>query len=447
MAVLAGLLLFFQTAESYSNQGTWATVSLSKDEVTVGEPLMITITLYTSTWFTSAPQFGEIQVPGAIMVDFPQRTGSLRKKVGSRSYPAIEKKYLAYPMVAGENTFPPLRIVAETPPEGDYRGRRVVVRSPERVFTAVAPEGIEQGQQVITAYDLRLTEEWNGSLKDLKQGDVLERSIQIRASGAIAALIPPLEPGEGSFGSVYNGSPSLSNAQGQNSFTGTRIEHWTYLLEAEGEFSLPAISLKWYHPGSGNVRTASLPERSFSVAANPEMDFLLSMQDSLQALLAEEGKEEPGKTTFWGLAPWQAGILLVTGMAVLYLLVRLVIRIHKRIKIRKERSVNSEAIRFRQLEGISRQGDAATMMKALFRWYDSFRMGTYEASFRDFLGALGDVELTHLYAQLEKAISKGAAISPMEKKELITRLKQQRLRLLKEASSGPYSDELILNPR
>ena len=69
----------------------------------VGEPLVVTITVYTSTWFTSPPVFGEIQVPKALMARLEQRTGSLRKTIGKKTYPAIEQKFVVYPIQIGEN--------------------------------------------------------------------------------------------------------------------------------------------------------------------------------------------------------------------------------------------------------------------------------------------------------------------------------------------------------
>ena len=86
----------------------WASVQFNKSSVVVGEPLLVTITVYTSTWFTSPPEFSEIQVPEAMMVDYQQRTGAVRKTIGNKSYPAIEKKYVVYPFRTGENSLPSL---------------------------------------------------------------------------------------------------------------------------------------------------------------------------------------------------------------------------------------------------------------------------------------------------------------------------------------------------
>ena len=82
----AGIPLQHSTAQT-NPANIWATVQFSKQQVVAGEPLVVTFTVYTSTWFTSPPQFDEIQVPEAIMVEYEQRSGALRRTVGKKSYP------------------------------------------------------------------------------------------------------------------------------------------------------------------------------------------------------------------------------------------------------------------------------------------------------------------------------------------------------------------------
>ena len=40
----------------------WATARFNKEQVMVGEPLVVTVTVYTSTWFTQPPVFSEIRL-------------------------------------------------------------------------------------------------------------------------------------------------------------------------------------------------------------------------------------------------------------------------------------------------------------------------------------------------------------------------------------------------
>lgn len=398
------LLSFSLLAAENKDANIWASVQFNKRTVVVGEPVMVTITVYTSTWFTSPPEFSEIQVPNAIMVDYKQRTGSMSKTIGNRSYPAIEKKYLVYPLKEGENSLPSMTIVVESPPEGDYKAKRSVIQSPERSFhVAPLPEGLIM-ESWLTAYNVRLNETWNKSTDQLRQGDVLDRRITIEASGALAALIPPLDIVESSFGNLYSRTPSLNNVQNQSSFTGTRTETWTYLMESEGSFTIPGISVSWYNPFSQRVENAEIGAREITIVANPDMDFLLSMQDSLQAML--EIGEKPEETSFqWmGLNGWQLTLALLTLSIILYLLYRLIHRIVTITRDNKIAEMDSEERYFEDFMSVSRERDAAAVMGALLSWYDRYRLDRYGPVFGDFICAAGDPELKEQFARMEGVV-------------------------------------------
>ena len=404
----------------------WASVQFNKESVVVGEPLLITITVYTSTWFTSPPHFSEIQVPEAMMVDYQQRTGSVRKSIGNKTYPAIEKKYLVYPFSPGENRLPSLTIVVESPPEGDYKGRKRTIKSPERTFTVLPPpEGVHLDNWM-TAYNVSLSEIWDRPLDQLKQGDVPERQITIRANGALAALIPPLELISGSFGSVYSRPASLSNVQNQSSFTGTRIENWTYLMESEGKHSIPGIELSWYNPGSGQLEHARIEEREIIVSENPNMDYLLSMQDSLQSMLeAGEVLEEREAFEWMGLNWWQLTVVMLILMLITVLFLRLVRRIAILSKEKKIASRDAEQWYFEKLIKAGSE-NPDIFMRALFSWYDRFRKERYGPDLESFVCANASVGLGAGLRQLEGIVYGDVDPEAWNGNELIEQLRTAR---------------------
>ena len=65
----------------------WASARFNKETVMVGEPLVVTITVYTSTWFTQPPVFQEIQVSGALMVRLQNTVGAKTVTIGNKKYP------------------------------------------------------------------------------------------------------------------------------------------------------------------------------------------------------------------------------------------------------------------------------------------------------------------------------------------------------------------------
>jgi hypothetical protein len=350
----------------------WATVHFNKKEVVTGEPLLVTVTVYTSTWFTSPPQFGEIQVPEAIMVEYQQRSGAMRKTVGRKSYPAIEKKFLVYPFRVGENTLPEMRVVVESPDEGDYKGKRRVIRTAPTGFRVRPwPEGVDPASS-LTSFGVTVSEQWSLPLENLQQGDVLERILTVRASGALAALIPPLEIPAPGFGNVYAQQAGLSNVQNQASMTGTRTERWTYLLEQEGSYTIPGIVISWYDPASGRVASTGTDPHRIRIAANPDLDFLLTMQDSLRMMLEDAGSEEGEAYSWLGLNWWQLGLALALLLVSLFPVYRFAVFILLELGIRRERRLMSEAKQFTLLGESTREKDPLSFYNQLMVWYQRF---------------------------------------------------------------------------
>lgn len=424
----------------------WASVQFNRSSVAVGEPLLVTITVYTSTWFTAPPEFGEIQVPEAMMLDYQQRTGSLRKTIGNKSYPAIEKKFVVYPFRTGENSLPSLTIVCETPDEGDYKGKRRVIRSPERMFTVLPPaEGVAM-ENWLTAYQVNLTERWDKPMDQLKQGDVRTRQISITASGAVAALIPPLELNSGSFGNVYSRPASLSNVQNQFSFTGTRIEQWNYLMVEEGQHVIPGVELSWYDPASGWLKIDSIEEREVYISENPNLDFLLSMQDSLQTMLEEDVyPEEKEAFAVLGLNWWQLTLLVLSVVALIIILFRTIRRIFATVRERKNISRETEQWYFSQLVK-SASDTPETFMRALVNWFDRYREGRYGPDLGSFVKASGDTGLRHHLTELERILYAGEDAQSWNGIVLADHIRRVRKRANGKTISPSRDKNTALNP-
>jgi hypothetical protein len=64
---------------------------------------------------------------------------------------------------------------------------------------------------------------------------------------------------------------------------GVRTQTFTYLLEKEGDFVLPAATTQWWNPYSRRVFERSTDAIKIHVAANPNLGILATIKDSLTA--------------------------------------------------------------------------------------------------------------------------------------------------------------------
>lgn len=409
----------------------WATARFNKKEVMVGEPLVVTITVYTSTWFTEPPVFEEIQVSGALMVRLENTVGAKTVTIARKKYPAIEQKYVVYPSIIGENLLPSFEVVTNCPPEGDYKGVERIVRTKASNFTVQPPPDGVDTSNWLSSYNVNISETWDRPLENLKAGDVLERRIRIRAAGTLAALIPPVEIPAAEFGTVYPKTPILGNIQNQGSFTGSRTEIITYLLEKDGDFTIPAVNVPWFSISSREEKLVSLEAISLSIAANPDLEFILSRQKALQEELAKEAPEEVEEKEafeFLGLNWWQLLLIILTLFAMLLQARRWLKQLQIRKQERQEKELASEGHYFELLKEVSREGDSKTVVRQLFFWYDRFREGKYDPRIRDFAEKS---ESGKLLGQLENSAVELYAKDQLDNKypsgeELMTNLEAAR---------------------
>lgn len=429
----------------------WATARFNKKSVMVGEPLVVTITVYTSTWFTEPPVFSEIQVAGALMVRLEQRTGAKTVTIGNNRYPAIEQKFVVYPTKVGENLLPSFQVITTCPPEGDYKGRERTVRTKESLFTVLPPpEGVDTSQW-LSAYNLRLSETWNRPLENLKAGDVLERRIRIRAGGTLAALIPPIEIDTVEFGSIYPKPPILGNIQNAASFTGSRTEILTYLIESDGSFIIPEVQVPWFNLRKKERETAVLQSISIEVAPNPDIEFILSRQKALQEELAKEAPavvEEETPFEFLGLNWWQLILVVLAVIAVVLQLIRWAKKFSRNREKKLQAQLASEEHFFKLLIEALEKGESHAVIRQLYYWYDRFRVNKLGPEIGDFVDDSEDKSLLELLEKESESRYKeeqwDSQISGAGK--LALNLKNARMKHLKQKEVLEEQNWLDINP-
>lgn len=430
----------------------WASAYFNKKEVIVGEPLVVTIKVYTSTWFTEPPVFSEIQVAGALMVRLQQRSGAGTTTIGNKRYPTIEQRFVVYPNIVGENVLPSFEIITNCPPEGDYKGIEREVFTKERKFTVLAPPGEIDTSQWLSAYSLSLSDTWDKPLDNLKTGDVLERRIRVRAGGALAALIPPIELDSIPFGKTYPKTPILGNSQNKSSFSGSRTEIITYLIEEDGTFEIPAIEVAWFNLSSRQLERKIIDPISIQVAANPDLEFILSQQKALQEALANElpqEVEDDKPFEFLGLNWWQLILVITVVIAVIRLFISWIRRLQDRIRVKKEEEYASEAHYFKQLKQSLEQGDPEEMIRQLFFWYDRFREENYDATLLDFVSKIGDKQLLELMEEISISYygADGEIKTEIHRTELIQRLSEARKKSTAVLRNEQIESWLEINPK
>ena len=428
----------------------WATATFNKTEVQLGEPLVVTVTVYTSTWFTEPPIFEEIQVKGSLMAKLEQRNSATSVNIGRKQYPAIKQRFVIYPNVIGKNTLPSFKVITNCPPEGDYKGIKREVYSKETTFTVLSPPEDVDPKTYLASYKVTLKDQWDTNFKNLKAGDVLERRITISASGALAAAIPPIQIDSIEFGSTYIKSPILVNRQNRNSFSGVRTEIINYLLEKDGEFSIPPIQMNWFNLRTKAKDSSSLNSVALTVADNPDLSFILSRQKELQQELAESQEEvEENKLSFelFGLNWWQLLLILLFFLAVLRFLTRWVKKFNLNRRDIKHKHLESESYYFQILKNSLRNGSNQEIIKNIYAWFDRYRGQELGPQVSELLERLNDPDLSELLNKdIAHQYSTNTTVKLDSIKKLVKAVESSRLQDSKRRTKSRTQNLKPINP-
>ncbi|MGL1889469.1 MAG: BatD family protein [Reichenbachiella sp.] len=338
-------------------------ISMSPTKVVEKQPIKVKITAYSSTWFAEPLDFQNVQVPNAFIMPFA-RTQSGIHYVEGKKYAGLEFFFLVFPYKAGDYTFPALEIKTSIPPEGDWKGKPTTLRTRPRKFVVSELQGGKDMPDMV-AKNVYLSDRWTKDLNRVKVGDVITRSVYIRAKGTLPSFIADIHMEELDFASIYEKQPTLKDERDDNDANGLRIEKYAYLFEKEGEFEIPSVSISWWNPYVKRKYEKKIPARKITVLPNPDLGLVASIKDSLDLLSGNNLGADEAKT-------WRDYVPIVIDYAQkvipvlvgVWLLTWLVVRL---IRIRKS-YLGSEKYYFHQL---TRRKD----LQSLYQWYDQYRQG------------------------------------------------------------------------
>jgi len=417
----------------------------AKDPVLVGQQIRIEVEIVAPNFFTSAPPFPPMQIPGAI-ITMPDESGqNFVDVIDGQTFVGIRKTYVFAAQQAGDFVLPPVRS-AFTYSGDDGKPRQGEVTMPQTRITAVLPAGATQAQgqaQGASAQQpvarITITQSFDRSVdarsEHLHTGDALVRTLDTYAEMTQAMMIPPprIEAPDGVR--VFNADPKLSDVtkDREGFLGGRRIDQVTYVFEKPGTYRLPAIDIAWFDAGAGKSQKAEAPAVTITVDARPGSDVIAP--EAAPVLGADEG----GPPGFWRRVAWKrwlgvgVAMLLVAG-----LFVRWTTRHWPDWKAARQarqasRSV-SEPVLFEAVAQACRAGDPARTYAALLHWSKA-HLGCSASAWS---ASLQVDELTRVLQELETRLYGGdASASSWHGGALLNALQRARARWL--AARGAHA--------
>lgn len=364
--LFAVLFLVFATVSAFAQAPVIQAHLQPSRNILVGQPVRLVVTVYVPNYFTGEPDFADFELENAIVVLPQDRPANSNTEINGVRYAGITETYVIYPQQPGDFHLPPMQIsvpYASAPP----KSITAQVKLPSLYFHADVPSDAKGMEDFLPTTSLKLQQKWSSSFKNLRVGDSIDRSITVTSAHMQAMLIPPL-PFDAPAGiRVY---PQKTVVQNQKTSRGEfiygfRAQSATYLIQKAGDYTLPAIDLKWWNLSTNRVVTATLPSVHFIAAPNP--DYVTELPPELETTPVAPVKH----ISFW--KRYRSRILLiavytVAALILLWLGLHYLPRIFQVFREWRERKKHSEAEYFRQLQRACRHNDATEAYRWLLKW-------------------------------------------------------------------------------
>jgi hypothetical protein len=269
----------------------------------VGETVLLQVDVLTDTWFSSAPQLPTLELANAIVSAPSSEARHLNVTRDGKPFFGLQFSYRITPTGAGNFIIAPMSISA-TPGQSDTQ--QTVATAPLD-FRVEQPSGVAEGQRVLVARNLTITQEVTQSRDTLGLGDSVRREVRQTADGAEMMLLAASVFAEIEGLKRYVEQPQLKMlSDGRGNVTGgERLDIAHYIVERSGDFQLPVISVGWWDTGSRQLRSAELPAVKLT-ASGKAFTSPFSVTEDLKSL----GQHGQTSLVRHGLALSLGGIIL-----------------------------------------------------------------------------------------------------------------------------------------
>lgn len=340
-------------------------ISFNRSDVYVGQPVQVTVEVFTSTWFTKGVNPGNIKVNGAYTVYF--RSLSTSKQINGKTHAGVQLFFNVFPYEDGVLEFPSLAIQIESPKDGGYKGiPQTVNTQPRSINVKSIPKGFNSDSWLVTNW-MSVSENWSNT-SNLKVGDVIERTIKRTVSNSVSELIPPVQWDSIPGVSQYPTRSEVKNNKTKTNISASRSEGTRYLLEKEGELIIPAIEFTWYDPYQKKLFKKTLPEKSLTIAPNPDLGMLASKKQELIADSQTTEDADSKSFRFLGLNLKQLTGLLVLLAIFGFVLRKLILILLRRYRLNQALYKVSEPYFFKEFLSSIEKGDDAQILTNFYIW-------------------------------------------------------------------------------
>lgn len=230
----------------------------------------LAVDIYTDSWFTQAPVIAAFEIPGVVSLSLEPFGVNFTEQRLDKTYAAQRREFTLFPQRQGQIIVPALTATVTVADSAGKPSAPQVLRSAPLAFQveAIGPDLLAN---TLVAEGVAITESWQPDLQALRAGDAVQRTVTVAAEGSLGMLIPPLQWPAVRGVQQQAQQPRTEDQTARGEFRGKRIEVRSYLMEKNGEFTLPALQIQWWNTQTQTLEVSTLPERVLTVSGGEEL--------------------------------------------------------------------------------------------------------------------------------------------------------------------------------
>jgi hypothetical protein len=259
-------------------------------DIVPGQQVKLNLEIATDRWFTGGTRIRIPEVPGLVILQTDEFASNSSERRNGQSWVIQRWALEVYPQRDGNFSIPPVTARIKVSDEGDSSVEGEI-EGPALQFSAARPEGLARVQHWVAAPGYTVSQSFNRDLAGLKAGDAIEREIVFEANEVMAMMLPAFKEAAIPGLAAYPGPPELQNRSNRGTTVASRRERITYIVEAEGEFQLPAQDFFWWDTSTGELQVLSL-----------------ATVNIVAGTAAQNSEDSPQSVDLLNILPWVGGL-------------------------------------------------------------------------------------------------------------------------------------------
>ncbi|AIT09786.1 BatD [Candidatus Francisella endociliophora] len=249
--------------EQAQYQELFAIGSLATDTTYVNVPVLYTLRLYYSTPILSLqPKPFDIKRSD---VKTTNHRKTYQKRINGKMYDVVEESFMIIPHATGSIKIPSIVLEATIPNAFGQLGTKHKYFSTDAKTLKVKPIPNDiKIKDWFPASDVQIADNWSAD-KDIKEGQLLTRTVTVKAKGVLSSDIPKLNFESSDDFNVYPEKPELQDIEQGGNLTGVATYKVGYMPIKQGKASTPEIGLKWFDVDNHKSKVATIKAKTFDV--------------------------------------------------------------------------------------------------------------------------------------------------------------------------------------